>query len=205
LKSVAARIVFAPKDYPDAKEISDELGFTTVRVRSHSKPNFMAFNRQSGRSGSSTVSQQARALLLPQEVKEIGNDDALIFYEGLRPIRCRKIRYFADRRFRARLLPAPLHARPGIRRHPRLAPGAPAGIAPMLAPAGGEALTLDTPMPAATPMRAAGAEDMEQLDLLMIDDFGDRLKGLTFEQAGERPTDSELEADVDLFLDALRQ
>ena len=27
LKSVAARIVFAPKDYPDAKEISDELGF----------------------------------------------------------------------------------------------------------------------------------------------------------------------------------
>ena len=32
LKSVAARIVFAPKDYPDAKEISDELGVTTVRV-----------------------------------------------------------------------------------------------------------------------------------------------------------------------------
>src|SRR5207248_1782364 len=29
------------------------------------------------------------------------------FYEGLRPIRCRKIRYFADRRFRERLLPAP--------------------------------------------------------------------------------------------------
>src|ERR1700719_3084586 len=82
LKSVAARIVFAPKDYPDAKEISDELGFTTVRVRSHSKPNFMAFNRQSGRSGSSTVSQQARALLLPQEVEEIGKDNALIFYEG---------------------------------------------------------------------------------------------------------------------------
>ena len=48
LKSVAARIVFAPKDYPDAKEISDELGFTTVRVRSHSKPSFMAFNRQIG-------------------------------------------------------------------------------------------------------------------------------------------------------------
>jgi len=38
LKSVAARIVFSPKDYPDAKEISDELGFTTVRVRSDSRP-----------------------------------------------------------------------------------------------------------------------------------------------------------------------
>ena len=106
LKSVAARIVFAPKDYPDAKEISDELGSTTVRVRSHSKPNFMAFNRKSGRSGSNTFSEHARALLLPQEVKEIGNDKAFIFYEGLRPIRCKKIRYYADRRFRARLLAA---------------------------------------------------------------------------------------------------
>ena len=32
LKSLAARIVFAPKDFPDAREISDELGFTTVPV-----------------------------------------------------------------------------------------------------------------------------------------------------------------------------
>ena len=113
LKSVAARIVFAPKDYPDAKEISDELGFTTVRVRSHSRPSFMALNRQSGRSGSTTFAEHPRALLLPQEVKEIGTDSALIFYEGLRPIRCKKIRYYADRRFRARLLPPPRHATPG--------------------------------------------------------------------------------------------
>ena len=119
LKSVAARIVFAPKDYPDAKEISDELGLTTVRVRSHSRPSFMALNRQSGRSGSTTFSEQPRALLLPQEVKEIGNDNALIFYEGLRPIRCKKIRYYADRRFRARLLPPPRHATPFLARaHP---------------------------------------------------------------------------------------
>ena len=33
LKSLAARIVFAPKDFADAREISDELGFTTVTVR----------------------------------------------------------------------------------------------------------------------------------------------------------------------------
>src|ERR1700683_3786712 len=40
LKSLAARIVFAPKDHADAREISDELGFTTVKVRSLSKPIF---------------------------------------------------------------------------------------------------------------------------------------------------------------------
>src|SRR6185369_3795172 len=33
LKSLAARVVFAPKDFGDAREISDELGFTTVRVK----------------------------------------------------------------------------------------------------------------------------------------------------------------------------
>jgi type IV secretion system protein VirD4 len=203
LKSVAARIVFAPKDYPDAKEISDELGFTTVRVRSHSKPNFMAFNRQSGRS-SSTVSQQARALLLPQEVKEIGNDNALIFYEGVRPIRCKKIRYYADRRFRARLLPAPPQATPGVRQREPWAPIAPPVTAPMPALFDGEALIPDTPMPVTAPMHAAGLDDIEQLDSLTIDDFDDRLKGLTFEHAGERPTESELDADVDRFLDALR-
>jgi type IV secretion system protein VirD4 len=202
LKSVAARIVFAPKDYPDAKEISDELGFTTVRVRSHSKPNFMAFNRQSGRS-SSTVSQQARALLLPQEVKEIGNDNALIFYEGVRPIRCKKIRYYADRRFRARLFPAPLHATPVPRKCTSEALCDPV-TRPVPPPAGGEALTLETPMSATARVHVAGLEDIEQLDSLTIDDFDDRLKDLTFEHAGERPTESELDADVDRFLDALR-
>ena len=53
-------------------------------------------------------------------------------------------------------------------------------------------------------MHAAGVDDIEQLDSLTIDDFGDRLKDLTFEHAGERPTESELDADVDRFLDALR-
>jgi type IV secretion system protein VirD4 len=44
MKSLAARIVFAPKDFSDAREISDELGFTTVKVRTVSRPSGMAFN-----------------------------------------------------------------------------------------------------------------------------------------------------------------
>ncbi len=196
LKSVAARIVFAPKDYPDAKEISDELGVTTVRARSRSKPNAMAFNRQSGRGGSTTLSEQARALLLPQEVKEIGNDQALIFYEGVRPIRCRKIRYYADRRLRARLLPPPGHATP-VPREPPAAPPGPLIDAP--APAGGESLAVET-----IPTVTAGLEHIDRLDSITIEDFDDRLKGLQFEQAGERPTDGELDAAVDRFLDAVR-
>jgi type IV secretion system protein VirD4 len=107
LKSLAARIVFAAKDYSDAREISDELGFTTARVRTVSKPLGGLFSRRGEGRKSQTFSEQRRALLLPQEVKELGREEAIVFCEGLRPIRCQKIRYFADRRFRSRLLPAP--------------------------------------------------------------------------------------------------
>lgn len=107
MKSLGARIVYAPKDYDDAKEISDELGFTTVRVRSRSRPQFGGFSTRTDRSGNVTVSEQKRALLLPQEVKELGSDKEIIFCEGLRPILATKIRYFSDRRFRTRLVPPP--------------------------------------------------------------------------------------------------
>ncbi len=38
LKSLAARIVFAAKDVSAAQEISNELGFTTVKVKTLSRP-----------------------------------------------------------------------------------------------------------------------------------------------------------------------
>jgi len=108
LKSLAARIVFAPKDYEEAKEISEELGDSTVRARAFSRPRFAQWGRgRSGQGGQVTLSEQRRPLLLPQEVKELGSDEALIFYEGLRPIRCRKLRYYRDRRFTRRLMPPP--------------------------------------------------------------------------------------------------
>lgn len=107
LKSLAARIVFAPKDYADAREISDELGFTTAKVKTTSKPMWDLSSGGGRRHRHVNESEQRRALLLPQELKELGSEQAIVFYEGLRPIHCRKIRYFRDRRFRVRLLPPP--------------------------------------------------------------------------------------------------
>jgi type IV secretion system protein VirD4 len=201
LKSVAARIVFAPKDYSDAKEISDELGFTTVKSRSRSRPSAAALSRQRG--GNVTLADHARALLLPQEVKEIGNERALIFFEGVRPIRCRKIRYFADRRFRARLLPPPAEPAPGGGVRRRQTPLTANEPLPTLAPSteAGNALAPDTTV---TPLRQASVSDIERLESLTLDDFGDALKSLNFEHTGKRPTDSELDADVNQFLAAMR-
>jgi type IV secretion system protein VirD4 len=104
LKTLAARVVFAPNDIEDAKQISEELGATTVNVKSRSFPSFF---RNGNRSASVTVSEQRRLLMLPQEVKEMGMDAELVFYERLRPIRCQKIRYYADPRFARRVMPAP--------------------------------------------------------------------------------------------------
>ena len=60
-------------------------------------------------------------------------------------------------------------------------------------------------MPAATTLQhVSNLEDIEKLESITIKDFGERLGSLTFEHAGERPTESELDADVNIFLEALR-
>lgn len=196
-KSVAARIVFAPKDYPDAKEISDELGYTTVKVHSRSRPSRAGLARTGSRGGSITLSEHARALMLPQEVKELGNEQAIIFVEGIRPIRCRKIQYFADCRFRARLRPPPEAPAPGWQVGcTTLTPNSAGPPSTTGASATGESFAFDV-RPAE---REAIMDEITRLDSLTLEDFGDRFANLKFEHAGERPTDTELQADVNQFL-----
>jgi type IV secretion system protein VirD4 len=112
MKSLAARIVYAPKDIAEATEISNELGFTTVKVRTHSRPLLTVADSKGQRHRSVSVSEQRRPLLLPQEVKELGKDKEIIFYEGVRPILARKNRYYRDPLFKKRLFPPPKSAVP---------------------------------------------------------------------------------------------
>ena len=102
IKTLAGRILFAPKDFADAQEISNELGSTTVKGKSRSRPLW-----GSGKGNSTTESDQRRMLLLPQEVKELGDDKEIIIYEGIRPILADKIIYYQDKNFKNRLLPPP--------------------------------------------------------------------------------------------------
>jgi type IV secretion system protein VirD4 len=190
LKSLAARIVFAAKDHADAREISDELGFTTVRVKSLSMP-VVEFGSQGRRSRSQTVTEQRRALLLPQEVKTLGSEEAIIFYEGLRPIRCRKIRYYQDRRFLARLRTPPERAAP----EPLVLPAPPTDPVPRDACCEPTAAT-----------REATAADIERLESLTLEDFAvdfGRVQ-LPEKAGGERLTSEELQAAVENFLGTLR-
>jgi type IV secretion system protein VirD4 len=198
LKSLAARIVFAPKDFADAREISDELGNTTVKVRTLSKPLHDFSSAKGSRGRSVNVSEQRRALLLPQEVKELGPDEAIVFLEGLRPIRCRKIRYFEDRRFRARLMAPPVLA-PGI------APISGETPSPESAPAGVDR-SLSGTADVAPPTRAATLEDLDRLETLTLDDFENDFSRveLPVAELGERLTEQQLGAAVESFLSSLK-
>lgn len=52
-------------------------------------------------------SETARPLLTPGEVMQLPPDEEIVMLAGTPPIRARKVRYYEDERFRARLLAAP--------------------------------------------------------------------------------------------------
>jgi type IV secretion system protein VirD4 len=215
LKSLAARIVFAAKDFGDAKEISDELGTTTVRVKSHSRPVAGLLDARGQKSRSVSVSEQRRPLLLPQEVQALEVDDAIIFYEGLRPIRCKKIRYFADYRFRKRLLEPPRHA---STRRPKPTPITPpslevSGTLSTLEPSPEAVSTVERVLPQGDAgagdyrTREATPQDIERIDELTLEDFAvDFGRVVLPDKAdGERMTTAEMDTAVEGFLAALRE
>jgi type IV secretion system protein VirD4 len=187
LKSLAARIVFAPKDVADAREISDELGFTTVTTRSLSKPALDPFSSSTSRSRSQTESQQRRALLLPQEVKELPASASIVFYEGLRPIRATKIRYFDDRAFRKRLLAAPNRAPSALARHAIEAKSRP---------------PVPKPIPPGPVTRDAVPADIERIESITLEDMVVDTTALDVRETapGERLSGAEVGALTDELL-----
>jgi type IV secretory pathway TraG/TraD family ATPase VirD4 len=98
-----ARIFFAPQDLEDAREYSETLGYLTERRESRSQ------SHSAGRSGASSVShsEERRALMLPQELREMDPEKEIVLLQGIKPIYTDKIRYFEDPSFTARLLPPP--------------------------------------------------------------------------------------------------
>jgi type IV secretion system protein VirD4 len=99
------QILFAPREQRDADEYSAMLGHFTERVTTRGLSR--SFSGHGHRTVSRNESEQRRALLLPQEFKELGRDRLVVICENSKPILGEKIRYFQDRAFKARLLPAP--------------------------------------------------------------------------------------------------
>ena len=90
-------LMLVPREQADANEYSDMLGYKTLRRQQRSTS-----HGGGGRQVSTNHTEERRALMLPQEVKELPADEELIFYEGCKPIRARKNWFFKDRTFKAR-------------------------------------------------------------------------------------------------------
>lgn len=89
LSNHALMIMYAPSPatQSDANEYSEMLGYQTVKSKSRS---------MSKGGGSTSESDQRRALMLPQEIRELGSDNEIVTLENTKPIFCQKIRYYKD-------------------------------------------------------------------------------------------------------------
>jgi type IV secretion system protein VirD4 len=102
----AAQIVYAPREQRDANEYSEMLGTFTEKSESQGRSN--SLGTRGGSSRSTNISQARRALLLPQEFKELGQRKAVILLENSKPILADKICYYEDPTFMPRLLDPPV-------------------------------------------------------------------------------------------------
>ncbi len=99
-KNCSAEIVYPPKEVDAGVEaISKTLGTKTVKVRNHSE------NRSDKTSKGSSWSYQKRALMMPHEICELGENmhpnapigtDVLLLKENQRPFIMKKIIYFDE-------------------------------------------------------------------------------------------------------------
>ena len=105
LDNCHVRIAFATNDERTAKRISDALGTATEQ---RAMRNY-AGHRLAPWLAHVMVSRQetARALLTPGEVMQLNPADELVLVSGQPPIRAKKLRYYEDGAFTARVLPAP--------------------------------------------------------------------------------------------------
>ena len=90
----AAKIVYPPTDDEEAKELSETLGYFTE--------NSISKSRTPGKPRSQTHSDQRRALMLPQELKEMPRNQEIVLGFG-KPILCEKAYYYEDPVFVNRL------------------------------------------------------------------------------------------------------
>ncbi|MDQ0249502.1 type IV secretion system protein VirD4 [Sphingomonas kyeonggiensis] len=105
LDNCHVRVAFATNDERTAKRISDALGTATEQ---RAMRNY-AGHRLAPWLAHVMVSRQetARALLTPGEVMQLPPTDEVVLVAGHPPVRARKLRYFEDAQFKARVLPPP--------------------------------------------------------------------------------------------------
>lgn len=96
------RIFYTPRVQKDAEEYSKSIGYETFKARSTSR------SQGKGGSRSTSISDQQRAVMNPDEIKMMPNSDCIINLGSSRAIYAQKIVYWQDDVFKVRAnLPRP--------------------------------------------------------------------------------------------------
>lgn len=88
--NMACQVEYTPTEQDQAEELSRKLGTETVKGKS------VSCNRGKGGGGSVSTSDQSRALMLPQELKEMDAEKEIIFFRRTPPIFCDKAFYYTS-------------------------------------------------------------------------------------------------------------
>lgn len=92
IANCGVEIVFTPKELEMANEISARLGTYTYKAMSRS-------HKGLGNDRSVSISDQRRALLLPQELMQFPKSDLILLRGGIPPVRARKITFYTEKFF----------------------------------------------------------------------------------------------------------
>lgn len=99
----ACQVLFAPREQKDAQAYSQMLGTYTAEVISTGSSAPRVWGAAQNGTITSHVSEQARPLMLPQELKDLGDDHAIINLVKIKPILCEKARFYTEDIFVDRL------------------------------------------------------------------------------------------------------
>ncbi len=99
LANHSCKIVFAPNEQDDAEYFSREIAYITAKSSSESRN-----NNKSQVSRGRSESEARRALMLPQELKQLPFEEEIVLLSGENPIRCEKALYFNDPFFMDKLI-----------------------------------------------------------------------------------------------------
>jgi type IV secretion system protein VirD4 len=94
VQNCGVELIFTPKDVKVANEISERLGNYTYASKSRTKQIWDAFR------GSESISDQRRALILPQDLLLLPQDDVIVLRNGISPLKGTKLRYYKEKWFR---------------------------------------------------------------------------------------------------------
>ncbi|WP_417614143.1 type IV secretory system conjugative DNA transfer family protein [Parasphingorhabdus sp.] len=107
-------VAFTPKELRVANDLSERIGYVGQdSVTKSLTINGLLANR------SKSISEQRRALMLPQELMQFSADKLILLRGGIPPIIGSKIAYFRNRFFKRRAMPPPLV--PPLERRPYIA------------------------------------------------------------------------------------